>query len=101
MHRCVYRFRFEEQTPMSAVRDSLFLAALCAEGMHGRTVLRLDAIFRLDEKARGGVIDATRPVGRTIARIFTELLIRQFGDEAFKVDRVGDRPGAIHDARDH
>lgn len=94
MHHCVYRFRFEEQTPMSAVRDSLFLAALCAEGMRGRTVLRLDAIFRLDEKARRGVIDASRPVGQTIARIFTELLIRQFGDEAFKVERVAEEDPA-------
>jgi hypothetical protein len=36
------------------------------------------------------VVDAATDVGRAIARIFTGFLSREFGEEAFKVERVGD-----------
>jgi len=33
-------------------------------------------------------VDAATDVGRAIARIFTGFLTREFGEEAFKVERV-------------
>ena len=36
------------------------------------------------------VVDAATDVGRSIARIFTGFLSREFGEETFKVERVGD-----------
>ena len=40
------------------------------------------------EKKRACVVDAGTEVGRHIARIFTGFLTREFGEEAFKVERV-------------
>jgi hypothetical protein len=87
MSRDVYRYTFDAKTSLTEVRDSLFLAVFSAEGVHGRTQVRLDAAFCLDEKKRACVIDAATPVGKTIAQIFTGLLTRQFGEEAFTVKR--------------
>ncbi|MBI3184643.1 MAG: hypothetical protein HYZ28_21105 [Myxococcales bacterium] len=92
MRHDVYRYTFDEKTPQAEVRDSLFLAVFCAEGLHGRAQVRLDAAFSLDEKKRACVIDAATPVGRTIAQIFTGLLSREFGEDAFTVERVGESP---------
>jgi len=86
MRQDIYRFTFDEPTPLTEIRDSLFLAIFCAEGLHGRAQVRLDAGFALDEERRTCVVDAATPVGRSVARIFTELLAREFGEDAFTVE---------------
>lgn len=91
MSQDVYRYTFEEGISLTEVRDSLLLAVFSAEGVHGRAHVRLDAAFRLDEKKRACVVDAATPVGRTITQIFTGLLARQFGDDAFTVERLRER----------
>ncbi len=92
MSRNIYRYTFDDKTSLTEVRDSLFLAVFSAEGVHGRAQVRLDAAFRLDEKKRACVIDAATPIGRTIAQVFTGLLTRQFGEDAFTVERVIEPP---------
>ena len=92
MNRDVYRYSFDEKTSLTEVRDSLFLAVFSAEGIHGRAQVRLDAAFCLNEKKRACVVDAATPVGRTIAQIFTGLLTREFGEDAFTVERVLEPP---------
>jgi len=103
MSRDVYRYTFNEKTSLAEVRDSLFLAVFSAEGLHGRAQVRLDAAFHLDEKKRACVVDAASAVGKTIAQIFTGLLSREFGEDAFAVERVVDgpatEPGAVGGAR--
>ena len=94
MSRDVYRYTFDEKTSLTEVRDSLFLAVFSAEGIHGRAQVRLDAAFCLDEKKRACVVDAATPVGRTVAQIFTGLLTREFGEDAFAVERVAEPPEA-------
>lgn len=94
MSRDVYRYTFDEKTSLTEVRDSLFLAVFSAEGLHGRSQVRLDAAFCLDEKKHACVVDAATPVGRTIAQIFTGLLTRQFGEDSYTVERVIEPPEA-------
>jgi hypothetical protein len=94
MSRDVYRYTFDEKTSLAEVRDSLFLAVFSAEGIHGRAQVLLDAAFCLDEKKGACVVDAATPVGRTIAQIFTGFLTREFGEDAFKVERITERPAA-------
>lgn len=89
MRQDIYRFTFDDQTSMIEVQLSLFLAIFCAEGLHGRAQVRLDAGFALNEERRACVVDGATPVGRTVARIFTALLMREFGDDAFTVEGVG------------
>ena len=76
------RYRFQD------VEESLLLAVLATESLHGRALIRLDASFCLDAGKRSCVVDAATEVGRAIARIFTGFLTREFGEEAFKVERI-------------
>jgi hypothetical protein len=92
MSQDVYRYTFDEKTSLTEVRDSLMLAVLSAEGIHGRAKVRLDAAFYLDEKKRACVVDAATPVGQTVAQIFTGLLTREFGEDAFTVVRLTSPP---------
>ena len=80
------KFHFSEHVNMAGVEDSLYLAVLAAESIHGRTDIRLEASFRL--KGRACSIDDGTPVGRTIARVFTGYLAREFGEGAFATVRV-------------
>jgi len=82
-----YRYEFCRDLSMQDVEESLMLAALAVECLHGRSQLRLDASFRLDKARRRCVVDARSPVGRAIACIFTGFLMREFGEEAFTVKR--------------
>jgi hypothetical protein len=84
----IYRFKFDERVPLMEVRYSVVLAALAAEGVHGRAQVLLDAGHFIEEKTRVCIVDATTPVGRTIAQIFTGLVTREFGEEAFTVEQV-------------
>lgn len=88
MSEAIYRYSFRQGVPPEEVRYSLLLAALAAEGVHGQSEVRLDAGYHMDEEQRACVVDATTPVGRTISRIFTGLLTREFGEGAFSVERV-------------
>jgi len=90
MNRELYRYNFTADVPLKDVEESLLLAVLATESLHGRALVRLDASFCLDSKKRSCVVDAATDVGRDIARIFTGFLSREFGEEAFKVERVGD-----------
>lgn len=83
-----YRYSFSKETSLAEVENSLFLAVFSAEGLHGRAQVRLDAAYFMDEKRRACVVDAASAVGKTIAQVFTGLLAREFGDDAFTVERV-------------
>ena len=89
MNREIYRYNFTADVPLRDVEESLLLAVLATESLHGRSLVRLDASFCLQEKKRSCVVDAGTQVGRHIARIFTGFLTREFGEEAFKVERLG------------
>lgn len=89
MHRELYRYRFDSKVPIREVEESLLLAVLAAESLHGRSSVRLEASFHLDPKKRCCVVDAATEVGRAIARMFTGFLSREFGEDAFEVKRIG------------
>lgn len=89
MKRELYRYSFDSKIPIRDVEESLLLAVLAAESLHGRSLVHLDASFRLDPEKCTCVVDGTTEVGRTIARIFTGYLSREFGEGAFTVVRDG------------
>lgn len=86
-----YRYGFKRHLPISDVQDSLTLAVISAESLHGRSQLRLDAWWRLDRQRRVCEIDASTPVGRDIARLFVAYLSREFGERSFHVLPVKQR----------
>ncbi|MBI5787823.1 MAG: hypothetical protein HZA78_03075 [Candidatus Schekmanbacteria bacterium] len=88
MSQTVYRYNFNEKIPLQEVEDSLMLAVLAIECLHGRSLVRLDASFSLDKGKRTCVVDAGTEVGGHIASVFTGFLTREFGEDTFRVERV-------------
>ena len=82
-----YRYKLPPDASMDSVQDSLMIAVLAAEGLHGRSRVRLDAWFELDRKARHCRVDAGTAVGQDIARIFESFLANEFGEGAYEVER--------------
>ena len=87
MNNTIYCYRIKEGIPMDAVKDSLLLSVMAAESLYGRPRINLEARFRFEGSTRCCIIKAETSVGETIARVFTDLLIREFGEQAFKVER--------------
>lgn len=84
----LYRYRFSEGVPLRDLEQTLLLAVLAAESLHGQSRVRLDAAYCLEPVKRACVIDAGTDVGRDINRVFTGFAIREFGEDAFQVERI-------------
>ncbi len=85
-----YKYCFDPKLPVKEVEESLLLAVLAVECLHGRSKVRLDASFSLDAKAHTCIVNASTEVGCAIARIFTGFLNNEFGELAFKVERINE-----------
>lgn len=92
MIKNVYRYGFQPQVPLEEVEASLLLALMATESLHGEAQVRLDAAHYLDPDQRACVIEAGTPVGRDINRLFVGFLRREFGEDAFQVERVDSVP---------
>ena len=88
MSRMGYRYRFASDVQLHEAKKSLLLAVLAAEGLFGRTRVRMDSIFAIDKSINVLVIDAGTIVGTTISLIFTSFLTAEFGDGGFDVRQV-------------
>lgn len=85
-----YQFKFDNKVPFEEIDSTLMIATLAAECLHGRTRIQLDAHFKASRKDNICWIDGDTVVGQTIARIFAGLMVRLFGEKAFKVKRIMD-----------
>ncbi len=95
----IYRYEFGADVPLGDVEESLLLAVLAVESLHGRARVHLDASFRLDETTRTCVIDAGTEISRAIARIFTGFLTREFGERAFRIEKGQGAPALRGEAK--
>lgn len=86
----VYKYSIDSKVPIRDVEESLLLAVLAVECLHGRSKVRLDASFKLDPKTYTCTVNASTEVGCAIARIFTGFLNHEFGELAYKVERIND-----------
>jgi hypothetical protein len=84
----IYRYVFNATVEMEEVEASLLLAVVAAESLHGESQVRLDTSHYLDPIKRACVIDAATAVGRDVNRLFVGFLRREFGEDAFRVERV-------------
>ncbi len=92
MTKELYRYSFPPHVPLEEIEATLLLALWGAESLHGETQVRLDAAHFLDPDRRACVIDAATPVGRDVNRLFVGFVQREFGNNAFRVERVGAAP---------
>lgn len=91
MNRQVFRYTFGQAVPMSEVEETLLLAVMVVESLHGATAVRLESSYVMDIGRRVCVIDASYEIGRSICRVFTGLLSREIGDHAYSVERAHPR----------
>jgi len=92
VNRDIYRYQFSKVVPMLDVEQSLHLAILAAGCLHGEARIRMDAGYSISEEKRAIVVDAGTQVGHDICRIFTGFAIKEFGEDAFKVERITRTP---------
>ena len=85
-----YQFKFCESVPIEAVEESMGLAILAIQSLHGESLTRLEARHHLDLEAARCVVDAQTGVGEDLARVFTGFCTHQFGPTGFTV-HVADR----------
>jgi hypothetical protein len=88
MTKELYRYEFQPDVPLEEVEASLLLAVLATESLHGESQVRLDASHYLDPDRRACVIDGGTPVGRDFNRLFIGFIRREYGEDAFRVERV-------------
>lgn len=87
----LYRYEFAEKAQSEDIESALLLAIWACEALHGETQTRLDAAHYFDPAMQACVIDAGTPVGRDLNRLFLGFVGREFGPDAFKVERIADR----------
>lgn len=83
-----YRYLFPPHVPLEDIEATLLLAIWGAESLHGESQVRLDAAHYFDRNRRACVIDGGTPVGRDLNRLFVGFVRREFGVDAFSVERA-------------
>ena len=94
----VCRFKFTKGIDRETIEKQLALAIISTECTFGRPKVRMNASYYISPKNKVGstkdevrvVIDVSNGIGEHIAQLFTGLIIRQFGEDKFDVDRIDD-----------
>jgi hypothetical protein len=87
-------FRFPEQATRERLEEHIATAILSAECIYGSAKVRISAAYNVLPGKPTCVIDTTTDVGQHIAQVFTGLVTRDLGEDAFSVTRrssVADR----------
>lgn len=86
----VCRFRFPDGTDGETIEGHLALAIIAAECAYGKPRVRICAAYCLSKDKPQLAIDVSTEVGELIAQVFTGLVMRELGEEAFVVERMTD-----------
>jgi len=87
----LYRFQFAESVAIDDAEATLMLALAAVESLHGASQVRLDAEHAFDPVLRVCVVNAATRVGRDLNKLFAGFVAREFGAEAFRVQRIGEQ----------
>ena len=83
-----YRFALDASVPLDEAEQTLQLTLLALEGLYGQAAVRLDGRYIVCPDAYAIVVDGAGEVGSAAVRVFTALLTREFGEDAFSVSRM-------------
>ena len=95
----VFRFQFESDESLAHAEHTLNLSLFAVEGLFGQALVRMDAGFHVDDPRRVILVDGSSDVGDAIVRVFTALLLREFGEFGFQVRRVESSPATRTEGR--
>jgi hypothetical protein len=84
----IFRYEFSAAVDFEDIEDTLVLSLLATEALHGDTGVRLETRYYVDRPQRRCTVDATTDPGHDFNRIFAGLMIREFGNDAFRVERL-------------
>jgi hypothetical protein len=82
---CTYRFQFEPEVSLTEAEQTLHLALFAVEGLFGEARVRLEGSYRVDERGDAILVNGGSDVGDAVVKVFTGLLLREFGADAFQV----------------
>lgn len=85
MSKTVYRYQFEPDVPLEEAETSLIMAIVAAEALYGQPAVRLSLRYLFSEEKRVCVVDGDNEIALQVVMIFTQFLLRQFGDDAFQI----------------
>jgi len=94
----VFRFSFSPDVPLDEAEMTLQVATFAAEGLFGMARVRLDFAYHVDAPRGVLVVDGTHDVGAIVVHLFVGLLLREFGEEAFRVERVASEHRQLQEA---
>jgi len=90
----ICKFSFPYGPDNVDLEAQLALAIVSAESAFGSARVRINASYYLSNETPEVVIDVSSDVGEHIAQVFTGLMIRNLGENNFRVQRVEKRAGA-------
>lgn len=96
-----FLFEFSRAADMAKVENALLMAVVAAEGIHGRSRVSLEARFNTSLAVRTCLVNADNQVGVDIAKVFTEFLNLEVGEDAYKVTRRDGRAGPTDKGERH
>ncbi len=88
-----FRFEFQPTVSLAEAEMSLHLAIYAVEGLFGEARVRLETGYELDAASRVLVVSADGEIGASLVQVYTRLLTREFGEDAFHVRRHDSRTG--------
>jgi len=94
--KTVCRFKFTKGIDRETIEKQLALAIVSAECTFGQPRVRINTAYYISPKNKIAgvedeikvVVDVSNEIGEHIAQLLTGLIIRQFGEDKFVVDRV-------------
>ncbi len=89
----LFRYRMSKAVAPADVEATLLRAILAVESLHGESETRMEVRHAWDESGRICVLDASTTVGRDLSRLFTGFLLREYGADGFRVERI-----SLHEA---
>jgi len=84
----IYRYTFSHSINVDDIKATLVRAILATNSLHGESIVRLDASHTFDTPKQACVIDGTTDAGRDLNRLFVGFVRCEFGEDAFRVERV-------------
>lgn len=89
----MFRYQFSAAVDRGDIESTLLLAVVAAECLHGETLVRLDGAYGFEPSTGDCTIDPSGDVGRDLNRLFAGFAAREFGPDAFRVERL--KPQAV------
>jgi len=88
MSTTIYRYEFDPTVNTKEAQETLLLALVATESLHGETATQLELSHYFDAERRVCVIEANGDAGRAFNALFTGFLRQEFGTDSFEVRRV-------------